>query len=345
MDEISIDYNVYVGAIVTGYQITNVKSEGSEFVLEGKNTGLDSNTDGNGNTMSGVEANGEQKFKTEELEWKIWDYNNNTKTIRLISSKPTNSAVTLKGAIGYNNGVWAINEVCRQCYGQYEESSTNLRKGITVANLRLSDIQNVSTYDYTKFKHDGNETGWEEKDNGEIQFGNTKTYENPIYPKMWINYDSKWKGNKENLIWEKENEYENEDESITATGNIEFRQSCYSHDFFNKQDEFINSNYYDLLFKDETGSNFLSGLYWLGGRYVHLYDKYCNYGIQAVRVGDNLCQVNGSHVLSSNSANVSFYPCNKLRPIVSIDLMSSDYYLKKITDDSEKVKFTLLRKE
>ncbi len=128
MEKISIDYNDYVGAYVTGYTPTG-KTEENPCVIKKETSGVTSDQK-NGNQIEGVEKNLEQKFRTEELGWKIWDYNKYTKTIRLISDKPTSKKLTLEGSTGYNNGVWAVNEICRQCYGSEKRrnNSSKLKK-------------------------------------------------------------------------------------------------------------------------------------------------------------------------------------------------------------------------
>ncbi len=153
------------------------------------------------------------------MKWRIWDYDENTKTIRLISEKPTDATLSLKGATGYNNGVWAINEICRQCYGQYN-SDGKMKEGINVANLRRSDIEKVTKYDYTKYNHNADESN--ENGTGIYIYGEKMKNNNDYgvnYPKIWETNDKKWTyenndgkvtGDKEGLIWEEENGYETE---------------------------------------------------------------------------------------------------------------------------------------
>ncbi len=275
MEKISIDYNDYVGVYVTGYTPTG-KTKENPCIIEKATSGVTSNTDKSDNPIKDVEENLEQKFTTEELGWKIWDYDKNTKTIRLISDKPTETTLTLEGATGYNNGVWAVNEICRQCYGQYDENG-QMKRGINVANLRRSDIQKVSTYDYTQYKHE--EKSYKESENGTVRFGDSKTYDNSKYPKIWEEVDSKWtlEDDKECLIWERENKYEKEAGEGTGINNPDFKESYYNHNYINKENEFINREYYNLLFNDESSEPML---YWLAGRYVHWESDQCSFGLQ-----------------------------------------------------------------
>ena len=89
MEKITIDYNDYVGAYVTGYTPTG-KTEEDSCVITAETSGVTLSKDEKGNQIGDVEDNLEQKFTTEEgMKWRIWDYDKNTKTIRLISDKPT----------------------------------------------------------------------------------------------------------------------------------------------------------------------------------------------------------------------------------------------------------------
>ncbi len=311
MEKITIDYNDYVGCYVNGYNITNKKEENSPFVIKSETSGV-KETDKS--TYDNIKDNLEQKFTTEELSWKIWDYDKYTKTIRLISARPANATLTLKGAEGYNNGVWAINEVCRQCYGQYDENG-NINKGIKVENLKRSDIQKVCTYDYTNFKHPEGNGGdfWKENSEGTIQFGSFKTYVNPSYPKMWGEYDSKWSygidengnklGDKECLSWEEEYGYSKENGFVTGseeTSLQQFKQTYYSHDYKDKEEDFIKNIYYDLLFKNEDNTEYINKRYWLAGRGVHLSTTRCGFDILLVNVTSSECYLNGYGMYNSN---------------------------------------------
>ena len=189
----------YVGAKITWNDFEKKKGEDA-YEVEADKSG----------------AGEDQKFETEELGWRIWDYDGTT--IRIILEKPTTTKLILGGAAGYNNGVYLINEICRQCYGQYKADGKTKREGINVTNLRRSDIQKVSIYDFTKYSHLAN--GWKEvdanTDDSTVKFGSVKIYSagNVYYPTMWEK-DREWTyrndngtitGNdKECLLFEKEN--------------------------------------------------------------------------------------------------------------------------------------------
>ena len=63
-------------------------------------------------------------FSKEEdnVDWKIWGEDDDN--IYLISSKPTAKKLPLKGADGYNNGVWYNDKISSEIFGttEYERS-------------------------------------------------------------------------------------------------------------------------------------------------------------------------------------------------------------------------------
>ena len=263
-------YSEYVGATVTGYTPKPTSQYQGGYTIDGTKSGLGTdNKDTNDNTITGAEADGSQTFIVDEnIKWRIWDFDGNT--LRIIAD-PTNDTLALEGVIGYNNGVYLMNDICEKLYGKFEEDGS-IKKGISVSNLRKSDIQRVSTYDYTEYKHEPNT--WNETigDSTEdsIYYGEVIKYSDistdekePQYPKMWDEYDKEWNYqyengdkigvDKEGTKWETIGTEEERMNNETIEGDIstEFKQSYYAHDY--KQDEFINDEYYDLIFKTSAG--------------------------------------------------------------------------------------------
>ena len=321
----------YVGAKVTWDDFEKKKGEDA-YKVEASKSG----------------AENQQTFETEELGWRIWDYDGNI--LRIISKKPTKATLTLKGTAGYNNGVYLINEICRQCYGQYEKDGKTEKLGISVANLRRSDIQKVNTYDFTKYKHA--DDSWSELTDGTIQFGDVKTYESGFvqYPEMY-EQDEKWDYENNNgktigkdvdgLAWEMENEDITVNEKISGEANkSKFRQSYYAHDFINDPESFKNQKYIDLIFKNMDGSP--AGGYWLAGRCVHLFNIFCSFGLQMVNAAEGVYGVTGYDLDTSRDDEWVGWTSNYLRPIVTIDLSKTGYKLEK-DDTSGKVEFKLVK--
>ena len=274
-----------VGEYVTGYNPTTK----TDYEIE--------------KSTSGTEAI--QKFSTEEMKWRIWDYDGTT--LRLISEKPTETKLRLSNVNGYNNGVWAINEICRECYtmGGVER--------ITVRNLRRSDIEAVSNYDYTKYKHQPmfwDDVIGESTESNLIYYGQKKTYTQDYKsPAMWSNHDKTWtyKYNEKtgeavgdpacNDPWEKEYESEIGAEAGNTTASTEFTQSYYTHEYKGKESEFKNSKYHDMIFTEKEGSRNCS--YFLATRCVHLIETRCDFQLCEVVNSHSHSMVDGGRVINS----------------------------------------------
>ncbi len=326
LNKMTINPKDYIGSFVTGYT-----PEEKTCTISASTSGVPVEKYG----TNGIKSNGDQEFTTEGMQWRIWDYDGTTLTI--ISSKPTTTALYLSDATGYNNGVYAINEIARKCYTQ------QVLKNITVRNLRRTDIQKVSTYYYTDYKH--TENGWIEIDDTTgniIYFGDTKTYNsNYKSPVMWKNFDSKWEyeysngaktgDDQECEIWENEYEYTQEKRKEEGDTTTEFKQSYYYHKY--NESEFKNSQYYDMIFKDGE-DHYLGKYYWLAGRFVHLYSSYCSFGLQRVNANSDNTIVDGAAMLFSNDVTDNTHGC-VLRPLVSIDLKANNLELIEKSGDTK----------
>ena len=275
-------YSEYVGATVTGYTPTS-KAEGCTV----------------GPDVTGYENS--QTFKTDNMEWKVWDFDGNT--LRIIG-EPTSQTLHFTGATGYNNGVWAMDHICKGLY-------SNEGNGAIATNLKRTDIQKVSTYDYTQYKHEPDDYQ-EELGNGTenvIHFGESKTYsnENTKYPSMWNENDKNWaydysKGkitgvDKEGTTWEViENDgVEMNNEMNDGNSSTKFKQSYYVHSY--KRNEFINDTYYDLIFINSNDT--FNGWYWLAGRCVEVYEEMCVFGLQHVNANSGKSSVAGRNLCNS----------------------------------------------
>ena len=75
------------------------------------------------------------------LKWRVLDIVDGK--VRLISEVPTTSTIALKGWNGYNNAVYLIDEICETLYNKANYSNN-------VQNLKIEDIQNKMSIDYTK---------------------------------------------------------------------------------------------------------------------------------------------------------------------------------------------------
>ncbi len=217
-------------------------------------------------------------------------------------------------------------------FGQYEYGE--MKEGISVANLRRSDIQKVSNYDFTEYTKS-------DEDNNVIKFGQAREY-NITCPKI-MDIDSQWDyeykdgkkiGNdKDCLLLEGEGSGNLEDDS-TARVN-QFKETYYQYNY--NENDFIDSVYFDLVFS--KGENEGTTQYWLSGRMVELFLNDAIFGINGVGFNEyaNLVGAYDVFVPEGREGTYRYLSC---RPIVSINLDKTNLKLTKV-EKNETVSFKL----
>ncbi len=255
ISQIAIQMNSeYIGAEVTGYTPTG---ESENCTLGTENTGYES----------------PQTFTRKEMKWRVWDFDGNT--LRLIG-EPTDEILYLKGVKGYNNGVWAMDHICKELY-------SNNRTGVEVTTLKRSDILKVSTFNFTEFKHGLNDSNWTAdpaNDENNISYGEIKSYEKEKFncPNIWYDNDQNW-------AYTKENQEDKYGEIFEIIGNTDGTNSelkvindekitlkdNYLDFYF--EDNFVNSKYLDLL----TTKLEVNDGYWLGTRVCNIHKGFVGF--------------------------------------------------------------------
>ena len=106
------------------------------------------------------------------IKWKIMSINNDG-TVDITTESPVNSRVTLRGATGYNNGVYILNDIGRQLYSN---SSLNA----VGRSINLEDIEKHYNDAGKKYRDD-----YVSADG--VKYGDTKTYnsEYGYYPSLY----------------------------------------------------------------------------------------------------------------------------------------------------------------
>ena len=111
------------------------------------------------------------------LTWKVMNIDKENDTIEIISTNPTDSTVSFSGILGYNNGPYLMNEICKAQY-------SNETLGLYARNINLLDMEKHLT-----------ETGISIRNayidsRNPVQYGNTQTYMSKsyrYYPKLYAN--------------------------------------------------------------------------------------------------------------------------------------------------------------
>ena len=107
------------------------------------------------------------------LKWKIINKDESKGTIDIVSAEPTSNRVYFGGALGYNNGVYLINDICEKLY-------SNTAKGIKARSINLEDMEkHLTDAGFTA------RNAYTNSNSGK-KYGETKTYtSSKQYPKLY----------------------------------------------------------------------------------------------------------------------------------------------------------------
>ena len=193
-------------------------------------------------TQSGYRS--DQTIAKETLNWRILKIKDDG-SIDIISN-PTSNTVYFRGSLGYNNGVYLLNDICKELY-------SNTTKGITARSVNLKDMESWLT--------DAGKTARNEYTNSNVKYGETKTYtgENSYTPDAYNSEED-----------ENSNHYTSPTtETYTKLGTLNAKQTFY----YIPIDE---TNYGE-------GAKVLSNstLYWVAARYINCYSSNADFGLRS----------------------------------------------------------------
>ena len=181
-------------------------------------------------------TNTESTLTQESLKWRVLDIVDGK--VRLISEKPTASTITLAGAIGYNNAVYLLDKTCSTLYNNavYAEK---------VQNLKIEDIQDYLTYDYTQYENSNVDTG---------KYGGTITYTNyRYYPNLFAKEKTGWVDEIQGTELDLSEQTTPIDEFYTQAGtSIKITQTYWEKTM--ESNDFKNPIYYNLFINDGTSN-------------------------------------------------------------------------------------------
>ena len=250
---------------------------------------------------SGVSGDPQTISYESGLKWRILNINEDTGKIDIVAD-PTTEKVQLKGATGYNNGVYALNDMCEHLY-------SNKAKGVTARSINLADMEKNLTPD-----------GFTARNNfiniNNIQYGTTKTARYTNYPNSYKNAVGSGVDvaeDKANTIMQpdiinavdpyKESTYSNtlvSGYTSALTGNLTVTQTTYSIS--------INPTNYG----EASGVLPNSSAYWVASHYAEASQGNASFGLRVVQT------IMGGNVLLYCS-NYEPVCSNRLRPLVSLN--------------------------
>ena len=125
-------------------------------------------------TYSGYSSN-QTIAQTTGLTWKVLNVDKENDTVDIISTNPTSSTVYFKNILGYNNGPYLMNEICKAQY-------SNKTLGVEARSINLLDMEKHLTADGIKARNAY------QYNSSTAKYGTTKTYpSNTKYPSLYAN--------------------------------------------------------------------------------------------------------------------------------------------------------------
>ena len=153
------DINIKIGDSVN--YTYDIDSASSSYTLESKYSGYSSNQ-----TIA----------QTTGLTWKVLNVDKENDTVDIISTNPTSSTVTFANILGYNNGPYLMNEICKAQY-------SNKTLGVNARSINLLDMEKQLTAAGIKSRNEYNKGS-----STYAKYGTTKTYtSNTKYPSLYAN--------------------------------------------------------------------------------------------------------------------------------------------------------------
>ena len=126
-------------------------------------------------TYSGYSSN-QTIAQTTGVTWKVLNVDKENDTVDIISTNPTSSTVTFANILGYNNGPYLMNEICKAQY-------SNKTLGVNARSINLLDMEKQLTAAGIKSRNEYNKGS-----STYAQYGTTKTYtSNTKYPSLYAN--------------------------------------------------------------------------------------------------------------------------------------------------------------
>ena len=166
--EVSVTVNQFKNSILEDINIKigdsvnyTYDTASSSYTLESKYSGYSSNQ-----TIA----------QTTGLTWKVLNVDKENDTVDIISTNPTSSTVNFYNILGYNNGPYFMNEICKAQY-------SNKTLGVNARSINLLDMEKQLTAAGIKSRNEYNKGS-----STYAQYGTTKTYtSNTKYPSLYAN--------------------------------------------------------------------------------------------------------------------------------------------------------------
>ena len=287
--EVSVTVNQFKNSILEDINIKigdNVNytydTASSSYTLESKYSGYSSNQ-----TIA----------QTAGLTWKVLNVDKENDTVDIISTNPTSSTVYFGNILGYNNGPYYMNEICKAQY-------SNKTLGVNARSINLLDMEKHLTAAGIAARNAYTNA---------VKYGTTKTYtSNTKYPSLYAN--QKGAGPNASSISQpditKGNDPYEESKPIATTEPTTDNTSGTGNPLT------VTQTFYYIPINDTnygTASSVLanSTYFWVASRFVYTYSDIAYFGLRSANphtYGNGLFNSNGNTDRNNS----------RLRPVVSL---------------------------
>ena len=245
--------------------------------------------------------------QTTGLTWKVLNVDKENDTVDIISTNPTSSTVNFYNILGYNNGPYFMNEICKAQY-------SNKTLGVNARSINLLDMEKQLTAAGIKSRNEYNKGS-----STYAQYGTTKTYtSNTKYPSLYANQKGAGPNIKEAEASKKITQPD------TTKGNDPYEESkpiaTTEPTTDNKSGTgdplTVTQTFYSIAIDNTnygTASTVLANgtSFWVAARYVGTGSSYASFGLRCA----DTC-TNGLYLFYSGGDTRGNQRC--LRPIVSL---------------------------
>ena len=300
--EVSVTVNQFKNSILEDINIKigdsvnyTYDTASSSYTLESKYSGYSSNQ-----TIA----------QTTGLTWKVLNVDKENDTVDIISTNPTSSTVNFYNILGYNNGPYLMNEICKAQY-------SNKTLGVEARSINLLDMEKHLTPTGIKSRNEYNKGS-----STYAQYGTTKTYtSNTKYPSLYANQ----KGAGPNITaadasakitqpkTDAGNDPYEESKPIVPKGTTE---PTTSSTYGTGSPLTVTQTYYNISINDTnygTASSILANgtTFWVAARYVDAFSGNAYFGLRYAYTAT------GGYIMFYSYGNTSGHRY-ALRPVVSL---------------------------
>ena len=235
--------------------------------------------------------------RVDNLSWRVLSINDDGTVDLISSSLASTNTFYFRGALGYNNGVYLLNDIADELY-------SNDSLGATARSLTIEDVEegmNEAGLNYVYSSSSSN-----------VVYGDTKTYTSSSY-RYYPNLYAQENGSGINTTTTKTDGIGQSDSYYTSPTTETYSQAStvgltVTQTYYNRSmssSYYKNSTFYSLI-------HGVSGYQWLASRYVGANSPYARFGLRYV----NSASLGGNLLFYSNGGTNS--NDGYLRPVVSL---------------------------